>query len=129
MQRVEDKVLALVGARMTRDHLGPAADHHLVDKAADQNLAVTVGGRYRIVGAAIAHQRQRADPAWLLLAGIGRRRRPLMERRHLTHPRRIPPQPFADRLLVTAQAIADPAATTLEQLLVQRRETGRPRYR
>ena len=63
MQRVEDKVLALVGARMTGDHLGPAGDHHLVDVAADQHLAVAVGGRHRIVGAAIAHQRQRADPA------------------------------------------------------------------
>ena len=58
MQRVEDKILALVGARMTRDHLGPAADHHLVDVAADQNLAVTIGGRHRIVGAPIAYQRQ-----------------------------------------------------------------------
>ena len=57
MQRVEDKVLALVRARMTGDCLGPAADHHLVDIAADHHLAVAVGGRYRVVGAAIAHQR------------------------------------------------------------------------
>src|ERR1700732_540264 len=57
MQRVEDEVLALVGARMTGDHLGPAGDHHLMDVAADQNLAVAVGSRYRVVGAAIAHQR------------------------------------------------------------------------
>ena len=123
MQRVEDEVLALVGARMTRDHLGPAADHHLVDVAADQNLAVTIGGRHRIVGAAIAHQRQRADPARLLLAGIVGRRRQLMERRQIPH------QPFANRLLVTAQAITKPAATPLEQLLVQRRKARRPRHR
>ena len=123
MQRVEDEVLALVGARMTRDHLGPAADHHLVDVAADQNLAVTIGGRHRIVGAAIAHQRQRADPARLLLAGIVGRRRQLMERRQIPH------QPFANRLLVTAQAITEPAATPLEQLLVQRRKARRPRHR
>ena len=70
MQRVEDEVLALVGARMPGDHLGAAGDHHLVDIAADQNLAVAVGGRHRVVGAAIAHQRQRADPARLLLAGV-----------------------------------------------------------
>src|SRR3954468_9353755 len=116
MQRVEDKILALVGARMPRDCLGPARDHYLADVAADQNLAVTVGGRHRIVGAAIAHQRQRTDPAWPLLAGIVRRRRQLMECRQ------IPNQPFANRLLVTAQPIAEPAATTLEQLLVERRE-------
>src|SRR3954447_13504710 len=41
----------------------------------------------------------------------------------------IPHQPFANRLLVTAQAITEPAATSLEQLLVQRREARRPRYR
>src|ERR1700736_4648874 len=43
--------------------------------------------------------------------------------------RQIPHQPFADRLLVTAQPIPEPAATTLEQLLVQRREARRPRHR
>jgi hypothetical protein len=57
MQRVEDDVLALVGARMAGDHLGPAADHHLVDVAADQHVTMAVGGRHRVVGAAIAHQR------------------------------------------------------------------------
>jgi hypothetical protein len=57
MQRVENEVLALVGAWMTGDHLSAAGDHHLVDVAADQNLAVPVGGRHRVVGAAIAHQR------------------------------------------------------------------------
>ena len=57
MQRVEDEVLAFVGARMTGDHLGPAGDHHLVNVAADQDLAMAVGGRHRVVGAAIAHQR------------------------------------------------------------------------
>jgi len=43
--------------------------------------------------------------------------------------RQIPHQPFADRLLVTAQPIPEPTATTLEQLLVQRRQAGRPRHR
>src|SRR3954451_1094574 len=123
MQRVEDKVLTLVGAWMTRDHLGPAADYYLLDVAADQNLAVTIGGRHRIVGAAIAHQRQRADPAGLLLAGVVRRRRQFMERRQIPH------QPFANRLLVTAQAIIKPTATPFEQLLVQRCEARRPWHR
>ena len=39
--------------------------------------------------------------------------------------RQIPHQPFANRLLVTAQAINEPAATPLKQLLVQHRETCR----
>ena len=43
MQRVENEVLALVGARMASDYLGPARDHHLLDIAADQHLAMTIG--------------------------------------------------------------------------------------
>src|SRR5207237_8966470 len=41
----------------------------------------------------------------------------------------IPCQALADWLVVTAQPMAEPAATTLEQLLVQRREARRPRNR
>src|SRR5262249_44659669 len=70
MQWVEDKVLARVGARITGDHLAAAGDHHLVDIAADQNLAVAISGRHRVVGAAIAHQQLRTDPACLFLAGV-----------------------------------------------------------
>ena len=47
MQRVENEVLAFVGARMAGDHLCPAGDHDLLDVAADQNLAVPIGGRHR----------------------------------------------------------------------------------
>jgi hypothetical protein len=43
--------------------------------------------------------------------------------------RQIPRQALADRLVVTAQPIGKPAATTLEQLLVQRRKARRPRHR
>src|SRR5947209_7798639 len=123
MQRVEDKVLAFIGARMTGDHLRAAGDHYLVDVAADQNLAVPVGGRHRVVGAAIAHQQLRTDPARLLLAGVIGRWRQGVERLQ------IPNQPFADRLVVTAQPIPEPAPTTLEQLLVQRYQAHRPRHR
>jgi hypothetical protein len=41
----------------------------------------------------------------------------------------IPHEPFADRLFMTAQPIPKPAATTLEQLLVQGRQRDRPRHR
>jgi hypothetical protein len=75
VQRIEDKVLPRVGARMPGDDVGAAGDHHVVDVAADQHLAMSVGGRHRVVGAAIAHQGQRADPARLLLAGVVGRRR------------------------------------------------------
>jgi hypothetical protein len=95
MQWVVDKIFPLVRARMSGDYLRPAGDHHLIDVAADQDLAVAVGGRHRVVGAAIAHQRQRTDPARLLLAAIVRRRGQVVERR------KVSDQPFTDRLLVT----------------------------
>ena len=43
MQRVEDQVLAVVGPAVPGDHLGPAADHHLIDVAPDEHLTVAVG--------------------------------------------------------------------------------------
>ena len=49
VQRIEHEVLALVGARMARDHLRAAGDHDLVHVAADQDLPVPVGRRHRVV--------------------------------------------------------------------------------
>jgi hypothetical protein len=46
---------------------------------------------------------------------------------HVFH--QIPNQPFADRLVVSAQPIPEPAPTTLEQLLVQRYQADRSRHR
>src|SRR5207248_9297457 len=80
-------------------------------------------GRHRVGGAALAHQQLRAGPARRLLAGVIGRWRQGVERLQ------IPNQPFADRLVVTAQPIPEPAPTTLEQLLVQRHQADRPRYR
>jgi transposase len=70
MQRVEHEVLVRVGTRVPGDLLAGAGDHHFVDITADQDLAMSVCGRHRIVVAAIAHQRQRADPRRLLFAGL-----------------------------------------------------------
>src|SRR5271169_6147578 len=43
MQRVEDKVLAFIGAWMTGDHRGSTGDHHLMDIAADDHFPVAIG--------------------------------------------------------------------------------------
>ena len=67
MQRVEDQVLAVVGPAVPGDHLGPAADHHLIDVAPDEHLRRP---RARIVVAAVTHQRQRTRPSRALVAGI-----------------------------------------------------------
>ena len=56
VQRVEDEVLAFVGAGMAGDHLGGAADEDLMDVTAHQHLAMAVGDRHRIIIAAVAHQ-------------------------------------------------------------------------
>src|SRR5438445_11075385 len=103
MQRVEDKALAFIGAWMTGDHRGSTGDHHLMDIAADYHFPVAIGGRYRVVGAAIAHQRLRADPGCLLFAGVIGCWRQVLEGRQ------IPRQALADCLVVTAQPIAEPA--------------------
>ena len=108
---------------MPRDDVGAAGDRHLMDVTADQHLAVTVGGRYRVIIAAVAHQGQRADPARLLVAGVVRRRRQGLEGRKVAY------QPFADRLGVTAQSIAEPPAAVVNQLGVERRKARRPRHR
>ena len=63
MQRVEDQVLAVVGPAVPGDHLGPAADHHLIDVAPDEHLTVAVGHGHGIVVAAVTHQRQRTRPS------------------------------------------------------------------
>ena len=80
---------------MTGDHRGSTGDHHLMDIAADHHFPVAIGGRYRVVGAAVAHQRLRADPGRLLLAGVIGCWWQGVERRQITL------QAFADRLLVT----------------------------
>src|SRR6516164_11242793 len=114
---------SLHSAGMTGDPLGPTGDHHLMDVAADQDLAMAVGGRHRIFGAAIAHQQLRADATRLLLTGVVRRRWQAVERLQISH------QPFTDRLPTTAQPIPKPTATTLEKLLVQGGQRDRPRHR
>ncbi len=49
VDRVEDDILALVAARMTGDEIAAAADRHLVDIAAQPDIAVTIGDRHGIV--------------------------------------------------------------------------------
>src|SRR5207244_12568219 len=115
------RVVARPSAKPHHPHA--TGEHPLLHVAATPHLPLPIGGRYRVVGAAIAHQRLRADPARLLLAGF------IGHWRQRFESRQIPRQALTDRLVVTAQPIPEPVATTLEQLLVQGRKAGRPRYR
>ena len=96
VKRVEDEVFLLIRPGVPGDDVRTAGDHDLVDIAADQNLAVGIGRRHRVIGPPVAHQRQRADTAALLLARVIGCRRQRLERRQVAH------QPFANRLSVTA---------------------------
>jgi len=76
---------------MASDHVGSAGDHHLMDITADQNLAMPVGGRDRVVIAAVANQRQRTHPGGALVAGI------IGDRRQILETGKILRQSLADR--------------------------------
>ena len=81
VHRIEDHVLAVVAPGMAGDDLAAAADHHLVDVAADPDVAVAVGDRHRVVVGLVAHQRLRADPPGGLVAGVEGRGRQVRHRR------------------------------------------------
>ena len=76
MERVEDQILALVGARVAGDDLRAAADHDPIDITADQDLAVAPGfidlggDRHRVVVGSVAHQAERAGSTGLPVTGV-----------------------------------------------------------
>ena len=68
VQRIGDEHTGAVAAGMPGDLLAAAQDHDLVDEALHHDVLEAVGGRHRIVVAAIAHERHRRDPRSALLA-------------------------------------------------------------
>ena len=101
---------------MPGDDLGATGDHHLVDIAAHQHLAVAVGRRHRVVVEPVAHQRQRGDRRGHLLAGVVGRRQRRLERG------KVALQPLADRLVMAAQTVGHSPAAAFQQIGVQRLE-------
>ena len=83
---------------MAGDLVTAAHDHDLVHGACHQHLPVAVGGRHRVVVAAVAHQRQRRDPRRPRVAGVIRDRRERQQRlagagEALPDRLRVPPEP------------------------------------
>ena len=113
VQRVVHKVFPLIGARMPRDDLRAAGDDDLVHVAAHDHLAMPEARRHGVVVAPVAHQRQRRHAHPDLLAGVVGRRQRLAQRGQ------IPLQTLADRLSVTAQALAHALAAARKQVRVQ----------
>ena len=118
VQRIEDQVLALIGAPVPDDHLGRAADHHLIDGAADQHLAMTVGYGHGVVVVAVAHQRQRAHPTRAPVTGLIRCRRQCQKRGT------VAPKPLADRLSMTPQPRTKPRSAARLELGVEGGKAG-----
>ena len=103
-------------------HLCPAADHHFADIAAHQHLPVTVGHWHRVVVGPVPHQRQGADTAHVLVAGIvwhgGERQQGLQVTLH----------PLAYRLPVSTQLSPQPFQAPLLQVGVEGIEARKRRH-
>src|SRR5271156_6800053 len=121
--QVEDEVLALVGAGMSRDLFRRASDHHLMDVTTNQHFAVPIGSRQRLVVAALANQGQRADSCSLLLTSFIGSRRQWQQGVLVSH------QPLTDGLIMTTQPVVQSTAAALQQLRVELSEAGRVRDR
>jgi hypothetical protein len=121
--RVEDEVLAGVGALVLCDDLGAAGDHDLVDVAAHQHRAVAVGGRHRVVVAVVAHQGQRGDPPRPAVAGLVRYGRAHLQGGEVAH------QPLADALGMAADPVIEPLEAALLEMRVELGEAGDARDR
>ena len=107
---------------MTHD-LRAAGDDDLVHVAAHDHLAMPIARRHGVVVAPVAHQRQRRHARPDLLAGIVGRRWGLAQRGQIAL------QTLADRLGVTAQALAHPLAAAVGQMRVERLEAFERRHR
>ena len=77
---VHQGILTPVTTAMPGDLFTAAHDHDVLHVAFHQHRAVTVGGRHRVVVAAVAHQRQRGDPRRAPVAGVIRNRRQRQQR-------------------------------------------------
>ena len=71
---VGDEPTRAIGPLVPGRHRPAAQDHDLVDEFLHHDVSEPVGGRHRVVVAAIADQRRRRDPARALLARLQRHR-------------------------------------------------------
>ena len=104
-------------------HLRPVADHHLAHISSHHHLPVTVSHRHRVVVGPIPHQRQGADTAHVLVAGVvwhgGERPQGFQVTLH----------PLAYRLLVPTQLSPQPLQAPLLQVGVEGIEARKRRHR
>ena len=113
-----DRRRSPLARRVPGNHLCGATDDHLVDIAADQHLAMAEPCGDGVIGAAIAHQRQRTDPPRALVAGV------VGDCGKALKNRTIPFQAFADRLVVATQLFRPSLGTAGFKMRVEIRSSG-----
>ena len=91
--------------------------------AANQHLAMTKPSGNRVIGSAIANQRQRVDPPWSLVAGVVGRCGKVSKNRAIAR------QALADRLLMATQPFRPSLAAARFEMRVQLVEGREPWHR
>ena len=90
---------------------------------AHQYRAMAIGGRYRVVVAVVAYQRQRRDPGRFAVAGLIDCWWPWLQGGKIAH------QPLADALLMTANPMIQPFQTALFEMSIEGGKAGHDRNR
>ena len=103
MEGVEDQVLALVGSGMAGDDIAATADDHLIHVTAKPNLLIPIGHGHRVIVVPVAHQGERVDLRWNLLAGFEGRRWQLHQSLLIAY------KAFIDARAMAAQDILSPS--------------------
>ena len=98
---------------MTGDHLGPAADDHLINVAFHQHVAVSIGHRHRVVVGSVPDQGQGTHPARLLIAGV------VCYRRQRQQGLQVQLHPLSDGLIMSSEPGVHPLQAALLQVGIQ----------
>ena len=116
VQRVGHEHAGAVATQVPGDLDAAAQDHDLLDEALHQHVPEAVGGRHRVVVAAVANQRGRGDAPGPFLARLQR------DRRLGTQDRTVGDQPCTDGLGMLSGPLILPAPAASLQIRVQRLE-------
>ena len=123
MQRLGHEHAGAVAALMPGDLDARTQDHDLLDEALHQHVPKAIGGRHRVIVAAVANQCGRGDAPSPLLARLQR------HCRQGTQDATIGDQPRADALGMLPGPLILSGSTASLQIGVQRLERGRLRGR
>ena len=98
---------------MAGDDLGPATVDHLINVSPDDDIAVSVRRRYRVVVGLVPDQGQGTHPGRLLVAGVIGHRRPGQQGVQ------VPLHPLPDGLIMSPQSGVSPLQAAPLQVGIQ----------